>query len=632
MSKWPVRRAQLIAPFGVGAMTILRNGISVIACGLDHWFEREGLDDQDDIEIEEFVLREWRLERMLKVNHFRLPPDHRLPHPGDQNKNCRLTVPFLRFPEWHFCPVCHLLVHVPSTHVGIYNCRKCLKEKRSKVSVLQVPFVAMCEQGHIQDFPWREWAHGNSQAACDRDIRLYATGGASLAAQKVTCDCGATRTLGGITEHSEGGSFLSKNLDGSGSAYLCQGRMPWLGQGASEECGSPLKGTLRSASNVYFAHIRSAIYVPKEEDEGIEELVETLKTPSFQAIFSITESMRVTLGAADLRKHYAAPLRGYSDGQIERAINAVARERRQEDPQNAVDSDSPEMAFRREEYQVLTRGKRDGQLVARPYRASQYETWIGGFLDYVVLIDKLRETRVLSGFSRVLPENSRNIEAKKNMLWRHSPNHTISWLPGCKILGEGILLVLNEEALMSWERSKRQALAKRLAPLFQRQGQMQQARGLEPRSLSARFVLLHTLAHVFMNRLTFECGYSSASIRERLYISDAPEAPMAGVLIYTASGDSEGTLGGLVRMGEPGQLEPVFRRALETAQWCAADPVCMEQGDRGGQGPDSCNLAACHNCALVPETACEEFNRFLDRGLLVGTPNADIGFFRGANQ
>jgi hypothetical protein len=103
---------------------------------------------------------------------------------------------------------------------------------------------------------------------------------------------------------------------------------------------------------------------------------------------------------------------------------------------------------------------------------------------------------------------------------------------------------------------------------------------------------------------------------------------MAGILIYTASGDAEGTMGGLVRMGRPGALEQVLQRALEGAKWCSADPVCMETGALGGQGPDSCNLAACHNCALVPETACEEFNRFLDRALLVGDLSGTVeGFF-----
>jgi len=131
-----------------------------------------------------------------------------------------------------------------------------------------------------------------------------------------------------------------------------------------------------------------------------------------------------------------------------------------------------------------------------------------------------------------------------------------------------------------------------------------------------------------MNRLTFECGYSSAALRERLYVSADELAPMAGILIYTAAGDAEGTMGGLVRMGKPGYLEPAIRRAIEGAQWCSADPVCMEMGHAGGQGPDGCNLAACHNCGLVPETACEQFNRFLDRGVVVGDlADRELGFF-----
>ncbi len=146
-------------------------------------------------------------------------------------------------------------------------------------------------------------------------------------------------------------------------------------------------------------------------------------------------------------------------------------------------------------------------------------------------------------------------------------------------------------------------------------------RGLREKNLNPRFVLLHTLAHLLMNRLTFECGSSSASLRERLYVSNHPSAPMAGLLIYTANGDSEGTVGGLVRMGKPGRLEPVIRRALEQADWCSADPVCREMGARSGQVLDSCNLAACHGCALVPETSCEEFNRFLDRTLVIGDIN-----------
>ena len=105
---------------------------------------------------------------------------------------------------------------------------------------------------------------------------------------------------------------------------------------------------------------------------------------------------------------------------------------------------------------------------------------------------------------------------------------------------------------------------------------------------------------------------------------------MAGVLIYTAAGDSDGTLGGLVRMANPEYFNDLVVDAINKARWCSADPVCMELGQSSGQGPMSCNLAACHNCALLPETACEEFNRFLDRTMVVGTHHQpELGFFGG---
>ena len=228
----------------------------------------------------------------------------------------------------------------------------------------------------------------------------------------------------------------------------------------------------------------------------------------------------------------------------------------------------------------------------------------------------------------MFPENEQTLERQKAFLWRNLPQYKDEWLPAYTVYGEGIYLEMNEPPLQAWERLA--DVQKRIEPLLDRYQRVREDRKLRERPLDARFVLLHTFAHLLMNRLTFECGYSSAALRERLYVSADKRAPMAGILIYTAAGDAEGTMGGLVRMGKPGYLEPAIRRAVETAQWCSADPVCMEMGRSGGQGPDGCNLAACHNCGLVPETACEQFNRFLDRGLVVGEmTDRGLGYFSG---
>jgi len=100
---------------------------------------------------------------------------------------------------------------------------------------------------------------------------------------------------------------------------------------------------------------------------------------------------------------------------------------------------------------------------------------------------------------------------------------------------------------------------------------------------------------------------------------------MSGLLVYTASGDSEGSLGGLVHQGRPGNLEPIVSSVLEAASWCSADPICIESK---GQVQDGTNLGACHNCTLLPETSCEMRNQLLDRGMMIGFDNENkYGYF-----
>ena len=189
--------------------------------------------------------------------------------------------------------------------------------------------------------------------------------------------------------------------------------------------------------------------------------------------------------------------------------------------------------------------------------------------------------------------------------------------------GEGIFFEFNDEKLKSWaEDPEIQRRALSMGKAYKASFFRRWERG----NLRPEYVLIHTFAHVFINQLSYECGYGSSSIRERIYCEQNDnQFNMNGVLIYTASGDSEGSLGGLVRQGEQGRLEDTIISALKNALWCSSDPVCIQSH---GQGPDSCNLAACHNCAILPETCCETGNRLLDRGMLIGTiDNPDIGYF-----
>lgn len=139
---------------------------------------------------------------------------------------------------------------------------------------------------------------------------------------------------------------------------------------------------------------------------------------------------------------------------------------------------------------------------------------------------------------------------------------------------------------------------------------------------------LHSLAHVLLRRLAIECGYTAASIRERIYAREpgAPGGPMAGVLLYTSAADSEGTLGGLISLGEPQALGHLLEAALDDARLCASDPLCAEHHPwRDGQ---SLHAAACHACMFAAETSCERGNRYLDRAVLGETvETGDLAFF-----
>jgi len=646
MSRRVIRRGQLIAPFGPGAMVVTPDGVSLIAAGLDHWFKRDD-GTTKGIDPTEFRHAEWRLERELGVDYFSLPPDFRKKPKeswAQRELNLELTVPFLRFPRWHVCRTCHRLVEFTMDSQEVARCPDCKPFGRAKKPprMVQVRFVAMCDRGHIQDFPWREWVHETPSSACSEPMKLTSGGGSSLAAIKVTCKCGASRTLDRITdtvdpsgtENAEDNdvrtqsTFLTKHL-AHGQDYFCEGLRPWLGEEDNGEgCDRPLRGSLRGATNVHFSVLRSSIYLPR--GSGVDpELMEIVENPRVSALLSMFANTGESITPSLLRDWHGGELANYSDHELAAAISAATSDKPIGDS-GQVDEDDPETAFRRAEFGVLRTERREEKLQTRPMDVEAYDRSVTKRIARVTLVETLQETRALTGFARVFPENDQGVEERKAALWKTQPKRRNRWLPAYIVHGEGIYIELEEERLQAWELLD--DVKGRVETLNENYGSVQSRRHLKTRTISPRLVMVHTVAHLLMNQLTFECGYSTASLRERLYVSTNIKAPMAGLLIYTAAGDAEGTMGGLVRMGKPGNLEPIFLRALQKAQWCSTDPVCMELGARG-QGPDSCNLAACHNCGLVPETSCEEFNRFLDRGLVVGTfESPDLGYFADAMQ
>lgn len=640
MSPRPVRRTQAISPFGIGAMIDFPGPVSLIHCGLDAWPFRESDPNHREFRIED----EGRLASRLGVKYFVQPIDFRYTRQGEDTNqtNLNLKLPFLRFPRWHVCPRCGRMFEAALHDKTAPFCEgpigsgkdKGMRHPRRKTS--QVRFISACMHGHLQDFPWWEWVFKSATPdRCGR-LRMNTSGSASLAGVRIVCEEDsdaikviASRTLAGAFEFDPGKASAFSKLE-----VLCRGDNPALGIPSSiypaPGCGKDLYPLLRGSSNVYFPHVVSAIYLPSFDNTLSEDILEILEDSHVWTFLKMcsqgTQDKKVNVQYAQIvLQNY------YPDREVDPLKLAEAANKRlsgeDKTKSQAVNSDTAEQAFRRDEYDLFRRDIQDGypktNLIIRSTRISEYEPIICDYFERVSLVHKLRETRAFVSFSRIFPEDNLEEWQRRSLISR-TPKE---WLPAIIVRGEGLFLQFREAKLNEWLIRHAVQLQRRLDPISRTFDQLRERRQQMPQPVLPRFVLLHTLSHLLINQLIYECGYGSASIRERLYSAEG-ENPMAGILLYTAAGDSEGTMGGLVRVGKPGRLEGVLQRALEKARWCSTDPVCIESP---GQGPDTCNLAACHSCTLLPETSCEEQNRLLDRGLVVGTISAPyIGFFNGA--
>jgi hypothetical protein len=601
------------------------SGVTMVVAGLDYWLQG----NPADLDRQEFLISdEWRLSKELQVNEFYMPPDFRDQKDGERNNF--LKVPAFRFPLWSFCPRCFRMYEQTEFERINRKCNACVESasssSRRPITTVQVAFIALCPDGHLQDFPFRDWVHARADARCGGELKLSLSG-ATLAAQSISCSCGKRRSFDNILggdRNDASLSHLSQWLTPDGP-YLCEGRRPWLAESQPLGCGQQLYGGVTGSVSNYYAHVRSAIYLPQNVDGLSRELVDFFERNEVQQFLTVARALGVE-GMIDL-------MRGNG---LERAVAPLLHEMSLKDALSTYlkgDGGGPkanseaEQDLKSSEYAFLTsnQGIDSANLATRPIDASKYARHsLSHLVDKIVAIDKLRETRALVGFDRLKPKPHRPLSELKALMRRGGNLH--EWLPAYEVYGEGIFFSLNDEVLEAWARQPQ--VQERVAPIASNPRLRLDEDDIEDLSYIPRLFAAHTFAHLMINQMVFSSGYAAASLRERIYVTPSEEGRPGGngILIYTASGDVEGSLGGLVRLSSPGRLEVLIDAALEAARFCSSDPVCMEVGAHG-QGPDSMNLAACHSCALVPETSCEMFNVYLDRGLVIGTlDRPELGF------
>jgi hypothetical protein len=602
--KRPIRRSALISPWGVGAIVPFPNDESLMIAGLDRWqYKYE----------DEFIIRDERLERRLGVKQLRLPPDYRERSAG--SGNVKLKIPAVRFPRWHYCPYCGTM-EKSTFYQRQPLCSKYQWPKgrncdlKTRYSRLLIPerFIVVCPEGHIDDFPVAEWIHRDKPYNIDTCRIRRSTGGpsGSLAGIWYRCSCGASRNLANIT--------ASNSL--SQINYKCKGSMPWLGIEQSEEgscgkTGADVRVLLRGATNVWFSDTRSSILIPSY-DFNTKEVVDQIA----DKILDLVNTSRVN---GELNHALIAEFAKIHRVDADELHRALIRLIQSTDGEVVEDTEMTDDEYRLAEYNVLIKnsGSDKQEFHSINYSINEYDKIIRPYFDSITLIPKLRETRAFVGFSRLSPSQA-TVTAQRRKLSKE----TLDWLPAVVVYGEGIFFKFNKEKLNHW--ASQESVRKRVKSLNESYSKSIFGREIKG-ELRPEYVLIHTFAHLLINQLSFECGYGSSSLRERIYCESSDDKlGMYGVLIYTASGDSEGSLGGLVRQGSAGFIEDTILAVMKNAMWCTSDPICIQSS---GQGPETLNLAACHNCALLPETSCEKGNRLLDRGLLIGTLSDDLGYF-----
>ena len=563
---WTVRRSQLITTYGVGAVVAMGDE-SVMVAGLDRW------------PPDQLNLHEARLEEKLRVEGFRLP---RATEKGDD-------IPVVRFPKWASCPSCHRLAHV-SQFCGPhqYKCNRCDRP------LIPSRFVVACQRGHIDDFPYFNWVHRGTNHQSETHLLSLETKGSSASLRDilVNCSCGASRDMDG--------SFGQSALR---FVVTCQRNRPWLLDKDDTPCSEIPRVLQRGGSSVWFPVVRSAISIPPWSDEAfrlIERHWSFIRTLSAE---TLPEALKGYFGDKELRFP------------IEKLVEVVLdRKGRERQPRVIEDEE-----LRFQEYEALLQGSPESS--PEDEFVCEQAAGIGAvttqWFDRVMVVPRLREVRALHRFTRVFPDSSGTPDEYRVHL---SAQH-LNWLPAVEVLGEGVFFRLDLDRVREWE--SRPAVVRRAEVVDARYREKCRNLGVEPEiKITARLLMIHTLAHVIIDQWSLDSGYPAAALRERLYVSDR----MAGVLVYTATGDSAGSLGGVVGQALPELLDQSLQLAVDRASWCSADPVCYEAH---AQGTDSLNLAACHACVLLPEVCCEQMNQFLDRVLLVGSPSQDdVGFLQ----
>ena len=507
----------------------------------------------------------------------------------------------------------------------------------------QTNLALICEHGHLMDMPWRKY------------INITITGNDPVDFDDIGDCCGnPSLKWTESTNKSEGFENVfvectnckkKKNLGGINSfKCLCIGHKPWEMKVTGgfteksiipyEKCSfvgkrSEMQVSLVTANRMYYATGKNSLYIPLQlKPEGFEnqDLAKALRFCEVKFEKRVDKNQeKEAYFDKKVDNDYLINDAGIDDEIVNQDFINRLRvvfldiESNTKNNLNGYDDEN----YRLYEYKCFIENPGVDESGLR-FNNVFLSNNLTPYFTSVKQVSELKLTQVQLSFNRNKPrigfqDKNGNIGYSSNAKRIFEGDDDKQFvLPAVQNYGEGIFFQFNEESLNQLANDLRvqNILDRKLDKQDQGYGTWEMLN-----RCGQKYFIVHSFSHLIMRELEFACGYPTASLKERLYISSEDKEFMAGMLIYTTDG-SEGSMGGLVSQASEHNIEKLIKNALLRAVDCSSDPLCWESE---GQGLFDLNLASCFSCSLVSETACEAMNLGLDRRILV---DEKFGYFK----
>ena len=613
-----IRPTQLITTFGPGALINVEND-SVIVKGIDFWAHRDQYLRRNHV----------FLQKITKKSHFKIP---------HVKKSKSICIAVKSFPMWGFCSYrkCNWLQR-HKEFAETENFFRC--NEHSWAPLLPARLVMVCPQGHISEFPWIEWAHGNPKdprEICEKP-KLKWTGGThstSLFDYRVECECGARNNMSGATSPN---GIRIYHPGGTEPEYIkCNGEMPWLD--SCEECrvdetNEPeiAIGVLARSTSMYYSKIVRGLVIPKLAHEIIqylqgEEYEEFNSWPMVASLSNKEKAQQILL------KNKEWVDKGYTVKLIEEFMDLITIREGEES------SIKTELDVKEIEYQdlVINQNYQTKDLHSELQMSDiELTTEDKKYFQLARKLEILTLIEVQQAFTRLTPPSDTNFEnlANKKICRievdgkvksgrKYSKN---DWLPANRKQGEGIFMVFNDDFFKKLVNPK---IQERLESMIRNKKEFEfNSNWPSDNHIDEKYIILHSIAHILIKKLAPESGFDLASIGERIYSSKT----MNGILIYTTS-SGDGSFGGLIKqISKYENFSDIIFEAIEEMKQCSRDPICISEDPNNMSARPlhlKLNGSACFACMLLPETSCEYFNKMLDRKIWTDDEFGIIGMMK----